>query len=91
MPIQRRWYGMMPVAPIGCEYIGPCMCGFGPHAFYTTPEVIHASQVFTPFTPFPLEIPEEEELEMLKEESDMIEMELTRIKKRIEELEKEVK
>jgi hypothetical protein len=55
MPVQRRWYGMMPVAP------------------------------------FPLETSEEEELEMLKDESDMIEMELTHIKKRIEELEMEVK
>ena len=88
-----RWYGTMPAVPLGYEYMGPCVCGFGPHAFYTTPEgtVVHASQVFAPYPAFPLEIPKEEELEILSDEADMLEKELAHIKKRIEELEKEVK
>ncbi len=87
----RRRYRAMPVVPY--EYIGPCRCGFGPHAHYITPEgmVVHASQIFAPFPPLQQEITEEEELDMLKEDSKMIEEELAQIKKRIEELEKEVK
>lgn len=85
-----RRYSAMPVVPY--EYIGPCQCGFGPHAHYITPEgtVVHASQIFAPF-PALHEITEEEELDMLKEDSKMIEEELAQIKKRIDELEKEVK
>ncbi len=87
---RRRLYGAMPVVPY--EYMGPCRCGFGPHAHYITPEgtVVHASQIPVPFPPLH-ELTEEEELDMLKEDSKMIEEELAQIKTRIEELEKEVK
>jgi uncharacterized protein YfcZ (UPF0381/DUF406 family) len=87
----RRRYRAMPVVPY--EYIGPCRCGFGHHAHYITPEgtVVHTSQIFAPFPALRQEITEEEELDMLKEDAKMIEEEQAQIKKRIEELEKEVK
>ncbi|RZB32503.1 MAG: hypothetical protein AEth_00490 [Candidatus Argoarchaeum ethanivorans] len=81
----RRWYDQTVTAPSGYEYIGPCRCGGGPHAYYQAPggQVVHASQVFAPapgFTPVP-GFTKEDERKMLEEE-------LAQIKKRLEELEK---
>ncbi|NMG83064.1 MAG: hypothetical protein GIS02_02525 [Methanosarcinales archaeon] len=81
----RRWYDQPVTAPSGYEYIGPCRCGGGPHAYYQAPggPVVHASQIFAPvqgFTPVP-GFTKEDERKMLEEE-------LAQIKKRLEELEK---
>ncbi|MEM2990583.1 MAG: hypothetical protein QXQ02_05295 [Halobacteria archaeon] len=82
----------MPRKHMPFEYasLGPCRCGLGPNAFYVAPsgEVLHAAQIFPPFS---LELSKAEERELLEEEARMLEIELALIKKRLEELKKEVK
>ena len=49
----RRFRGneqkrLPPATPAGCIYVGPCRCGFGPHAYYqdTSGKVVPARTVF---------------------------------------------
>ncbi len=78
-----RGWGRFYRAPVDVEgytYIGPCRCGWGPHAFYRDPSgrIVHASEVFGyGYDP-------KDELEALKREKEELE-------KRIRELEKQIK
>jgi len=81
-------------APAGHNYLGPCRCGFGPHAFYRTPEgkVIHSSQIFPvagPVPPFPSELKPEEEAKLLEEEAKALQEELKIVEERLKELKKQ--
>ncbi len=45
----RGWWGAYGYRTSqGFTYVGPCRCGFGPHAFYMDPSgrLVHASQVW---------------------------------------------
>lgn len=67
----------------GPRYLGPCCCGWGPHAFYqdASGRIIHAWDLWQR-TPTRDEL--KEELEALKAEKEELE-------KRISELEKQLK
>jgi len=82
----HRWWSNIST-PSGYTYIGPCRCGYGPHAFYLDPSgrVIHAWQLYRwPFSPISTTEDMVAEIEMLKKEKEILE-------KRIEELEKKLK
>ncbi len=76
----RGWrFGGWSAAPSveGYTYIGPCRCGWGPHAFYRDPEgrIVHASQVFgTAAHPS-----QRAELEALKREKEELERRIREI------------
>jgi len=76
-----QWPGYAEV-PAGYRYIGPCRCGWGPHAFFVDPSgrVVHASALWG--SPPAGRSPEDlrKELEALREEK-------VRLEKRIQELE----
>jgi len=84
----RHWWSWTrPTVPSGYTYVGPCRCGWGPHAFYQDPSgrIVHAWQVCgwqTPPTPTEEDI--RAEVERLKETKSQLE-------KRIEELERKLK
>lgn len=75
-------------APEGWTYVGPCRCGWGPHAYWRTPEGEIVHTLGTPST-VPTSMPPilpEEEIEDLKEYASQLEKDLEEIKKRIEDL-----
>jgi hypothetical protein len=77
--------------PVGYEYVGPCRCGFGPNAFYRTREgrILHASQLFFPFTGPMATLPAlkpEDEKKFLEEEAKALQEELKRVDERLKEL-----
>jgi len=98
----RFWYWWNPfttaLASRGYYYIGPCRCGFGPHAFYMTPtgQIVHAWQLYgIPYAPYPwtpLGFPgaapmrPEDELRMLEDQKRSLERQLEEINKRLKEL-----
>jgi hypothetical protein len=79
----RRWRS--PVAPRGYTYVGPCRCGFGPHAFYQDPQsrVVPAHHLYCRHGHQPTNEDLKAELEALKHEKEELE-------KEIQELEKEL-
>ena len=80
----RGFYrGRFPV-PAGYEYVGPCRCGCGPHAFYRTPT---GHITGTPLAHVPSMKPEEE-AGYLEEEAKALQEELSRVEERIRELRK---
>lgn len=55
-------------------YVGPCRCGFGPHAYYRTRSgtLVHAQDIYLPsVSAAPADA--EEELRLLKEENERLE------------------
>lgn len=80
-------------ASAGHYYLGPCRCGFGPHAFYRTSDgrIVRASQLFHPIAGpaaiFPPMKPEEE-AKLLEEEAKALREELSRVEERLKELKK---
>jgi hypothetical protein len=81
-----RWYGYTyaPTASVkSYTYVGPCRCGFGPHAYYMDSEgrLVHASQIFSGVVPY-------NEVESLRQEKKELERRLQDIESRIKELEK---
>ncbi len=52
----RGWWHERHAAFVPGEYryLGPCRCGFGPHAFYRDPSgrIVHASQLRSGWVPF---------------------------------------
>ncbi|NPA15426.1 MAG: hypothetical protein GXO44_02610 [Deferribacteres bacterium] len=78
----RRWLPPQTVAR-GLTYIGPCRCGWGPHAFYMDEagRVLHASQLFWGSY--------EDEVEALKEEKRFLEERLKELEERLKKLEEE--
>ncbi|BAT72101.1 conserved hypothetical protein [Thermosulfidibacter takaii ABI70S6] len=81
-----RWYGFdgAPATSVkGYTYVGPCRCGFGPHAYYmdTEGKLVHASQIFSGAAPY-------NEMESLKKEKEELERRLKDIESRIRENEK---
>ncbi|MBS7626508.1 hypothetical protein KEJ51_05665 [Candidatus Bathyarchaeota archaeon] len=80
----NTWWKWRRLTPIGYYYLGPCRCGFGPHAYYEAADgrILHASQI-------PLATPTlkpEEESKLLEEEAQNLRYELSRIEKRLSEL-----
>jgi len=83
----RRWFGINVSSPSGYTYVGPCRCGFGPHAYYldSSGRIVHAWQLYRwPVSQMPTKEDVVAEIEMLKKEKEELE-------KRIEELEKKLK
>jgi len=82
-----RWYRTG--APSDYSYVGPCLCGFGPHAFYldSAGRVAHASQVYS-FGPVP---PPSATKEDLENELKILRDEKAELDKRLKEIEKELK
>jgi len=72
------------LAPSGYEYLGPCRCGWGPHAFYRTPEG-HITRA--PGLPLP-ELKPEEEAKWLEEEAKALQEELRRVEERLKTVKK---
>ena len=87
----RGWWprGYRTGAPSGYSYIGPCLCGFGPHAYYQDPmsRVANASQVYG-FGPVPPPSATKEDLEY---ELKILKDEKVELEKRLGEIEKELK
>lgn len=86
------WRQVFPM-PAGYDYLGPCRCGFGPNAFYRTHEgkILHASQLFIPFTGPMATLPTlkpEDEKKFLEEEATALQGELKRVDERLKELKK---
>ncbi|HUU50683.1 MAG TPA: hypothetical protein VMW81_06975 [Nitrospinota bacterium] len=81
------WYSK--ATPSGYSYIGPCLCGFGPHAYYQDPagRMAHASQVYS-FGPVPPSSATKEDLEY---ELKILKDEKAELEKRLNEIEKELK
>ncbi len=77
----RRWWP--PASVEGYTYVGPCRCGWGPHAYYvdSSGRLVHAWDVFSGRAPVSFQ---EAELEALKREKEELE-------KRIRELEEKLK
>ncbi|MGQ9640035.1 MAG: DUF5320 domain-containing protein [Candidatus Bathyarchaeia archaeon] len=87
----NRWWRWRDLTTPGYYYLGPCRCGFGPHAYYKTADgrILHASQI--PFTALqaatlPPRLEPEEEIRLLKEEAKNLQDELRRIEERLKEL-----
>jgi hypothetical protein len=80
----NRWW-LRNLTPTGYYYLGPCRCGFGPHAYYGTADgrILHVSQI--PFAAPPTLKPEEE-YKLLEEEAKNLRDELSRIEERLIEL-----
>ena len=64
----RRWWTTPPTVE-GYTYVGPCRCGWGPHAFYRDPSgrIVHVSQIFSG------SYSAAQELEALKKEKEELE------------------
>ena len=80
----RRFLRDRCFVPESYEYLGPCRCGYGPHAFYRTPagNITGAPPLYgSPTKP-------EEETKYLEEEAGALKEELKRIEERIKELKK---
>ncbi len=85
----RGWWGLYGYrTPQGYTYVGPCRCGFGPHAFYmdSAGRLVHASQVWGGWVP-PYPSPSRSEAEDLKAEKADLEARLKEIEARLKELE----
>ncbi|ADP76822.1 conserved hypothetical protein [Methanothermus fervidus DSM 2088] len=70
----------------GLRYIGPCRCGFGPHAFYedVRGRIYHVSELYPRYYPeFYKEEDIKRELEALREEKRWIEEKIKELEKRI--------
>ena len=82
----RGWWGPYGYStPAGYTYVGPCRCGFGPHAFYVDPSgrLVHASQAWGGWIP-----PSAwSEVEDLKAEKAELEARLRDIEARLKEME----
>ncbi len=82
----RGWWhpGWAPPQPSGkgITYIGPCRCGWGPHAFYMdeSGRVFHASQLFWGAAG-------EDEIEALREEKRFLEERLRELEEKLKKLE----
>ncbi len=92
----RGFWRYFPVATVGgrYRYVGPCRCGFGPHAFYVderTGALVHAWDIYRGAPDVYIDEKRylEETIKELEEEKRMLEEELARIKKRLEELKKD--
>jgi len=75
------------ISPLkGYQYIGPCRCGFGPHAYYLTPSgrIVHAWQLYH------WKRSPEWTAEELKVELEMLKKEKAELEQRIQELEKQI-
>jgi hypothetical protein len=82
-PLRYRRFPRSPLNfPPGYEYIGPCRCGFGPHAFYRTPEgyITRVPPLYT------LEPKPEEEAKWLEEEAKSLREELRRVEERLKKI-----
>lgn len=89
----RGWFGRgrawsaWPVrgrTPAGLRYLGPCRCGWGPHAFYqdASGKVFHARDLYR-WNPTPDEL--KEELAGLKAEKDDLEKRITELERQLKE------
>lgn len=87
----RGWWYRWPrtAAPSGYSYVGPCLCGFGPHAFYqdATGRIAHASQVYS-FGPAPPASPTRDDLEY---ELKLLRDEKAELEKRLKDIEDQLK
>ncbi len=84
----RFWWRKPPAVPAGYTYIGPCRCGFGPHAYYQEPSgrIIHAWHFYHwGIPPEPTEEDRKAELEELKEEKEALERRIAELEKRTRE------
>lgn len=68
-------YGQLTAGDVSGEatYVGPCRCGFGPHAYYRSKDgrLVHASAPWTePIVPA---IAQETELQQLRREKEQLE------------------
>ena len=73
--------------PIQDHYLGPCRCGFGPHAFHEMHDgrIAHVSQLY--HSQEQTKLNREEEVKQLKLQAIAIREELKFIEKRLTELE----
>ncbi len=84
----RGWWGAYGYrTPQGYTYVGPCRCGFGPHAFYvdSSGRLLHASQVWGGWVP-PYPSPQTEAEDLKAEKADL-EARLKEIEARLKEVE----
>ncbi|MGQ9800741.1 MAG: hypothetical protein ACUVRL_03640 [Candidatus Saccharicenans sp.] len=85
-----RWPGPASAqVPEGYKYIGPCRCGWGPHAFYqdASGRIVQARDVYRR-SGVPGPAPTQDEL---KEELEALKAEKEELERRIAELEKQFK
>jgi len=70
----------------GTVYVGPCRCGFGPHAYYRTADgrIVHASMLSFPQRA-PLATEEERQ-----QGQDELQAELEHLRARVQELERKL-
>lgn len=77
------WLGLGRAWPIGTTpsgytYVGPCRCGFGPHAFFqdTSGRIVPAAAVFSGFaSPPPMPTPESTRAEIDELKAEKVELE----------------
>jgi hypothetical protein len=75
----------------GYYYIGPCRCGFGPHAYYQTPDgrILHASQLTS--VGIPATAPLGPQALKTEDESKLLEERYATIQEQIKILQEELK
>ncbi|MGQ9706945.1 MAG: hypothetical protein ACUVWP_08130 [bacterium] len=76
-----------PAVPSGYRYVGSCRCGFGPHAYYETPE----GRVVSPFEVYSGFYRGGSIKENLEAEKKYIEDEVKYLEERLKELEERLK
>lgn len=71
--------------PGGYTYVGPCRCGFGPHAYYQTAQgqIVPAAALFAPPVAPPAPAPGAAELEQLRAEKADLERRLRELDERL--------
>lgn len=88
------WFGLgrawpTSTSPAGYTYVGPCRCGFGPHAFYqdASGRIVPAAAVFSGLaSPPPVTTPQPTwaEIDELKAEKEEIERRLRDLEARLQ-------
>lgn len=80
------WRPRLATAPAGYTYVGPCRCGFGPHAYYqdASGRVVPAGAAFggAMWTPS-ASAPTPTELEQLRADKAELERRLTELEQRL--------
>jgi hypothetical protein len=76
-----------PAVPSGYRYLGPCRCGYGPHAYYETPE----GRVVSPYEMFHPKYNAPQTKEDLEMEKRYIEDEIKYFQERLNEIEERLK
>ncbi|CAB3288172.1 Exonuclease SbcC [Methanocaldococcus lauensis] len=96
----RRFFWRYFPATVGrYRYIGPCRCGFGPHAFYVddSGRIVHAWDLYRmPYKDTPVTTTTDrnyllDRLKELEEEKALIEEEIAELKRRLKDLENQNK